>query len=103
MFTLRQSIPALISLALIVGLAAAFGYGVGIGVGAGPRMSETKVFRDIPTFVGDGVMTALVDDVAYGVAGEVAWVDASGSGMGAVVHGPTGVGEYRMLWVDCRT
>jgi len=21
---------------------------------------------------------------------------------GAVVYGPTGVGDYRMLWVDCR-
>jgi hypothetical protein len=121
MLTVRQSVGALVSLAIIVGIAGAVGYGIGVGVGAGPRMSETKVFRDIPAFIGDTQMTAFVDDVAYGVSGEVAWVDASGSWHargwpacaptrsqsritfgGAVVYGPTGTGDYRMLWVDCR-
>ena len=121
MVTVRQSVGALVALAIIVSIAAVVGYGIGVTVGAGPRMSETKVFRDVPASVGDSVMTAYVDDVAYGVAGEVAWVDASGSWHGrgwpacaparsqsrvtfggAVVYGPTGVGEYRVLWVDCR-
>lgn len=121
MFTIRQSVGALVALAIIVGVAGAVGYGIGVGVGAGPRMSETKVFRDVSASVGDSVMTAFVDDVAYGVSGEVPWVDASGSWHsqgwpacaparsqsritfgGAVVHGPTGNGDYRMLWVDCR-
>ena len=84
-------------------------------------MSETKVFRDVTASVGDSVMTAFVDNIAYGVSGEVPWVDASGSWHdqgwpacaparsqaritfgGAVVYGPTGAGDYRMLWVDCR-
>ena len=121
MFTVRQSVGALVSLAIIVGIAATVGYGIGIRVGAGPRMSETKVFRDVPASVGDSVMTAFVDNIAYGVSGEVPWVDGSGSWHGqgwpacaparsqsritfggAVVYGPTGVGDYRMLWVDCR-
>lgn len=121
MFTVRQSVGALVALAIIFGIAAAVGYGIGVGVGAGPRMSETKVFRDVTASVGDSQMTAFVDNVAYGVAGEVAWVDASGSWHpqgwpacaparsqsritfgGAVVYGPTGAGDYRMLWVDCR-
>ena len=121
MFTVRQSVGALVSLALIVGIAATVGYGIGVGVGAGPRMSETKVFRDVTAFVGDSQMTAFVDNVAYGVSGGVPWVDASGSWHeqgwpacaparsnsritfgGAVVYGPTGIGDYRMLWVDCR-
>ena len=121
MFTARRSIAAVASLAIIVGMAAAVGYGVGVGVGAGPRMSETKVFRDVLAQVGDKQITALVGDVAYGVSGEVAWVDASGSAHadgwpacapalsqsritfgGAVVYVPTGAGVYRILWVDCR-
>jgi hypothetical protein len=121
MVTVRQSVVAVVSLAIIVGIAAAVGYGIGVGVGAGPRMSETKVFRDIPAFVGDNQMSALVDNVTYGVSGEVAWVDAAGSWHpqgwpecaparsqsritfgGTVVYGPTGLGDYRMLWVDCR-
>jgi len=122
MFTLRQSVGALVSLAIIVGIAATVGYGIGVRVGAGPRMSETKVFRDVMASVGDSQMTAFVDNnVAYGVSGEVPWVDASGSWHGqgwpacaparsnsritfggAVVYGPTGTGDYRMLWVDCR-
>ena len=121
MSTVRQSVGALVSLAIIVVIAATVGYGIGIGVGAGPRMSETKVFRDVTASVGDSVMTAFVDNVAYGVSGGVAWVDASGSWHeqgwparaparsnsritfgGAVVYGPTGIGDYRMLWVDCR-
>lgn len=121
MFTVRQSVGALVSLAITVGIAATVGYGIGVGVGAGPRMSETKVFRDVTASVGDSQMTAFVDNVAYGVSGEVAWVDASGSWHpqgwpacaparsqsritfgGAVVYGPTGAGDYRMLWVDCR-
>lgn len=121
MFTVRQSVGALVSLAIIVGIAGVVGYGIGLGVGAGPRMSETKVFRGVTAQVGDSQMTAFVDDVAYGVFGEVAWVDASGSWHshgwpacaparsqsritfgGAVVYGPTGTGDYRMLWVDCR-
>jgi hypothetical protein len=79
MFTVRQSVGALVSLAIIVGIAATIGYGIGVRVGAGPRMSETKVFRDVPASVGDNVMTAFVDNIAYGVRGEVPWVDASGS------------------------
>ena len=121
MFTVRQSVGAFVSLAIIVGIATAVGYGIGVGVGAGPRMSETKVFRGVTASVGDSQMTALVDNIAYGVSGEVPWVDASGSWhgqgwpvcapartqsqitfVGAVVYGPTGVGDYRMLWVDCR-
>jgi hypothetical protein len=121
MFTVRQSVGALVSLAIIVGIAATVGYGIGLGVGAGPRMSETKVFRDVTASVGDSQMTAFVGNIAYGVSGEVPWVDASGSWHGqgwpacaparsqsritfggAVVYGPTGVGDYRMLWVDCR-
>jgi hypothetical protein len=121
MSTVRDSVGALVSLAIIVVIAATVGYGIGVRVGAGPRMSETKVFRDVPASVGDGVMTAFVDNIAYGVSGEVPWVDASGSWHGqgwpacaparsqsritfggAVVYGPTGVGDYRMLWVDCR-
>ena len=121
MFSVRQSVGALVSLAIIVGIAATVGYGIGVRVGAGPRMSETKVFRDVVAQVGDSQMTAFVDDVAYGVYEGVAWVDASGSWHshgwpacapprsqsritfgGAVVYGPTGTGDYRMLWVDCR-
>ena len=121
MSTVRQSVGALVSLAIIVGIAATIGYGIGVGVGAGPRMSETKVFRDIPAYAGDNQVSATVDGVTYGVSGEVPWVDASGSWHGqgwpacaparsqlritfggAVVYGPTGVGDYRMLWVDCR-
>jgi hypothetical protein len=121
MFTARQSVGALVSLAIIAAIAAAVGYGIGAGVGAGPRMSEIKVFRDVTASVGDSQMTAVVDNVAYGVFEGVAWVDASGSWHshgwpacaparsqsritfgGAVVYGPTGVGGYRMLWVDCR-
>ena len=121
MVTVRQSVGALVSLAIIVGIAGAVGYGIGVRVGAGPRTSETEVFRDVPAYVGDSVMTAVVDNVAYGVSGEVPWVDAAGSWHGqgwpacaparsqpritfggAVVYGPTGTGEYRMLWVDCR-
>ena len=121
MSTVRQSVGALVSLAIIVVIAATVGYGIGVRVGAGPRMSETKVFRDATASVGDSVMTAFVDNIAYGVSGEVPWVDASGSWHdqgwpacaparsqsritfgGAVVYGPTGVGDYRMLWVDCR-
>ena len=44
MFTVRQSVGALVSLPIIVGIAGVVGYGIGLGVGAGPRMSETKVF-----------------------------------------------------------
>jgi|SRR5439155_3034235 len=80
MFTVRQSVGALVSLAIIVGIAATVGYGIGVGVGAGPRMGETKVFRDVTASVGDRVMTASVDNIAYGVSGEVPWVDASGTG-----------------------
>jgi hypothetical protein len=47
MLTARQSAGALVSLAIIVGITAAVSYGIGLGVGAGPRISETKVFRDI--------------------------------------------------------
>ena len=121
MLTARQSIAALVSLAITIGIAAAIGYGVGVGVGAGPRMSETKVFRDVLAQVGDRQITAFVGDVAYGVSGEVAWIDASGSSDtsgwpacapamtlsrltfgGALVYLPTGMGMYRILWVDCR-
>ena len=119
MFTTRQLIAAVASLAIVVGIAAVVGYSV--GVGAGTRMSEAKVFRDVLAQVGDKQITALVGDVAYGVSGEVAWVDASGSAHadgwpacapalsqsritfgGAVVYVPTGAGVYRILWVDCR-
>ena len=121
MASTRQLIAAVVSLAIITGIAALIGYGVGIGVSAGPRMSETKVFRDVLAQVGDKQITALVGDVAYGVSGEVAWVDASGSSHedgwpacapamglsrltfgGALVYLPTGSGSYRILWVDCR-
>jgi hypothetical protein len=121
MSTLRQSVGPLISLAIIVVIAGAVGYGLGVSVGASPRMSETKVFRDVVAGVGDSQMTAHVDNVAYGVSGAVSWVDASGSWHedgwpacapartqsritfgGAVVYGPTGAGSYRILWVDCR-
>jgi hypothetical protein len=47
MFTARQSVGALVSLAIVVAVAGAVGYGIGVGVGAGPRTSETKIFRDI--------------------------------------------------------
>ena len=121
MLATRQSVAVVASFAIIIGIAAAIGYGVGIGVGAGPRMSETKVFRDVLAQVGDKQITALVGDVAYGVSGEVAWVDASGSSNtsgwpacapamsltrltfgGALVYLPSGSGFYRILWVDCR-
>lgn len=121
MLTTRQSAAAIASLGIIIGIAALIGYGVGVGVGAGPRMSETKIFRDVLAQVGDKQITALVGDVAYGVSGEVAWVDASGSSHedgwpacapasslsrltfgGALVYLPTGSGSYRIVWVDCR-
>ena len=120
-FTMRQSSAAVIAFAIVVALAASVGYGVGVGVRAGPRMSETKVFHDVPAYAGDGQVSASVDGVTYGVSGEVAWMDASGSWHeqgwpacvpprtesritfgGAVVLGPTGTGGYRILWVDCR-
>jgi len=89
MSTVRQSVGALVSLAIIVGIAAIVGYGIGVRVGAGPRMSETKVFRDIPAYAGDNQVSATVDGVTYGVSGEVPWVDASGSWHGqAGLHAP---------------
>jgi hypothetical protein len=121
MSTVRDSVGALVSLAIIVVIAGTVGYGIGVRVGAGPRMSETKVFRDVPASVGDNQITAFVDNIAYGVSGAVVWVDASGGSHtgdwpacaharsqsritfgGAVVYGPTGTGDYRILWVDCR-
>jgi hypothetical protein len=121
MFTIRRPIAAVIALAIGVAAAAFVGFGMAIGVGAGPRMSETKVFRDVPANAGDSQVSATVDGVTYGVSGDVPWVDASGSWHeqgwpacvpprsqprvtfgGAVVFGPTGAGSYRMLWVDCR-
>src|SRR5438552_14156707 len=78
MSTVRESVGALVSLAIIVGIAAIVGYGIGVRVGAGPRMSETKVFRDIPAYAGDNQVSATVDGVTYGVSREVPWVDASG-------------------------
>jgi hypothetical protein len=121
MSTVRQSVGALVSLAIIVGIAATVGYGIGVRVGAGPRMSETKVFRDIPAYAGDNQVSATVDGVTYGVSGAVPWLDALGSWHeagwpacvpprsqlritfgGALVLGPTGTGGYQMLWVDCR-
>jgi hypothetical protein len=121
MLAIRRSISPLLALAIIVAIAAVIGYGIGIEVGAGPRMSETKVFHDVPAYSGDGQVSAVADGITYGVAGEVAWVDRSGSWHGrgwpecvpprsqvrmtfggAVVFGPTGTGDYRILWVDCR-
>lgn len=119
MFTIRQSIAAVITVVIVVAVAASVGYR--LGAGAGPRMSDTKVYRDVPAYAGDGQVSATVDGVTYGVSGHVPWVDASGSWHeqgwpacvpprsqlrltfgGAVVLGPTGTGSYRMLWVDCR-
>jgi hypothetical protein len=119
--TTRKSVAVLVSFAIIVGIAATVGYAMGVGVGSGPRMSETTVFRDVSAAIGDSQITAFVDKIAYGVSGEVPWVDTSGSWHpqgwptcaparsqsritfgGALVYGPTGIGEYRMLWVDCR-
>jgi hypothetical protein len=116
----RQSIYALIALAL-VGIAAFVGYGLGFQAGAGPRMSELKVFRDVAAQSGDTQVSAIVDGVTYGVIGDVPWIDGSGSYHdhgwpacvpqrtqtritfgGALIYGPTGVGDYRVLWVDCR-
>ena len=121
MFTVRQSVGALVSLAIIVGIAGAIGYGIGVRVGAGPRMSETKVFPDVPAYSGDRQVSATVDGITYGFSDSVAWVDSSGSWHeagwpacvpsrsqllvtfgGAVVFGPTGAGGYQMVWVDCR-
>jgi hypothetical protein len=121
MFTTRQAISAVIALAIVVAVGAAVGYSFGTGVGAGPRMSETKVFRDVPANAGDHQVSAMVNGTTHGVSGDVSWVDASGSWHGggwpacvpprsqprvtfggAVIFGPTGVGQYRMLWVDCR-
>jgi hypothetical protein len=116
-FTTRQSISAVI----VVAVAAAVGYSFGTGVAVGPRMSETKVFRDVPGYAGDNQVSATVNGTTYGVSGQVPWVDGSGSWNdggwpacvparsqvrvtfgGALVYGPTGIGGYRMLWVDCR-
>lgn len=121
MLTARRSVAAVASLAILIGIAAAVGYGVGTGVGAGSRASETKVFRDVRAQVGDKQITAFVGDVAYGVSGEVPWIDASGSFHqsgwpacapalsqsrltfgGGLVQMPGGAGLYRILWVDCR-
>jgi hypothetical protein len=121
MFTVRQSVAALIPLAIIVGIAATVGYAIGTGVLTGPRMSETKVFRAVPAYSGDRQVSATVDGITYGFSDSVAWVDSSGSwheagwpacvparsGLritfgGALVLGPTGTGQYQMVWVDCR-
>lgn len=89
MFTARQSAGALGSLAIIGGIAGAVGYGVGVGVGAGSRMSETKVFRDVTAQAGDGQMTAVVDNVAYGVSGESPGLTRPAAGIrGAGPHAP---------------
>jgi hypothetical protein len=122
LFTVRQSVGALVSLAIIVGIAGAIGYGIGARVGAGPRMSETKVFRAAPAYSGDRQASATVEGITYGFSDSVAWVDSSGSWHeagwpacvpsrsqlqvtfgGAVVYGLTGAGSYQMVWVDCRT
>jgi hypothetical protein len=119
MFAGRQLIAAVLALAIAAALAAVVV--LGTGVSAGPRMSEIKVFRDAPGYAGDTQVSASVGEIWYGVSGEVPWVDAAGSWHGggwpacvpprtsvrvtfggAVIFGPTGVGEYRMLWVDCR-
>src|SRR2546430_2100012 len=121
MFTVRQSVAALASLAIIVGIAATVGYAIGTGVLTGPRMSETQVFRAVPAYSGDRQVSATVDGITYGFSDSVAWVDSSGSWHeagwpacvpsrsqllvtfgGAVVFGPTGAGSYQMVWVDCR-
>lgn len=121
MFTARQSISALAALALLIALAAFVGYGAGIIVGGGPRMSETTVFRNVPAYSGDAEVSASVGAITYGVSGAVPWVDRSGSFHGsgwpacvpprsavritfggAMIYGPTGTGDYRILWVDCR-
>jgi hypothetical protein len=121
MIAVRQSIAAVIALAALVAIAAVVGFGIGVGVGAGPRMSEIKVFRDVPAYSGDTQVSASIDGVTYGISSGVSWVDASGSWHeggwpacvpprsqvrmtfgGAVLFGPTGAGSYQVLWVDCR-
>lgn len=121
MLTTRRPFSAVIAFAILIALAGAVGYVIGVGAGAGPRIGETKVFRDAVAYSGDAQISALVDGITYGVASEVAWVDATGSWHergwpacvparsevritfgGALVWGPTGVGNYRVLWVDCR-
>lgn len=119
--TIRSSASALLALGLVIAIAAAVGFGIGMQVGAGPRMSEVKVFRDVPAVAGDAQVSSTVDGVTYGVSGEVAWVDASGSYHengwpacvplrtqsritfgGAWIYGPTQVASARIVWVDCR-
>lgn len=121
MWTPRASLSALIALVLVVGIAGFVGYGLGLQAGTGPRMSEVKTFRDVPAYVGDAEVSATVDGATYGAAGQMAWVDASGSYHdggwptcipfrtqsritfgGSVIYGPTGTGSYRIVWVDCR-
>lgn len=84
-------------------------------------MSEVTIFKSVPAYAGDGQVSATVGDITYGTAGEISWIDASGSWHdrgwpvcvpprsqvrmtfgGALVKGPTGSGSYRVLWVDCR-
>jgi hypothetical protein len=117
----RRSVAAVAALGLLIAISAVIGYGVGVVVGGGPRMSEVKAFRDVPAYSGDKQVSATVDGITYGVSGDVPWVDATGSWHeggwpacvtpvssirltfgGALIFGPTGTGNYRILWVDCR-
>jgi hypothetical protein len=112
----RRWQPATIPLLLVAVLAV--GLAVGYAAGSSGSDVEHLVGR---AAVGDEIASIQVDDVFYGLDGLVPWIDSDGSvhegdwpaclelGQmvtvqcgGQLVTLPTGSGEYRVAYVDCR-